>query len=700
MSSADLETPFDELLAHADWVRGLARRLVLDAARADDLVQETWVVALERPPSHADNLRAWLGSVVTSLAKSGWRSDARRGRREERGARPEALPSTEELVEEAARSRELVDHVLALDEPYRGVLLRRYFKDRTPTQIARELGRPVATVKTWLQRGHAQLRERLDAEYGDRRAWCAALLPLAQGAVPTAGAASLLPLGLAAAALVLAALWAVGALDVDDAARAPLMEESLAPEIASRPGGTTTGGDLVGAAGPHLDRTATAPVGDDGDEVVATESSAEGEALLLRGRLVDLNGEPLAGVELEWIDPGRLSWSDGARTVITGPRTYLQVGHEQQERLLADPAELERWAAGHFPRPDLASALLRGEAPPSYRAVSSAEGAVELRVPQGGSALVSRDPNWAVIGRSALRQGDGLDLWIAGRRQTVLGRVVDADGAACPDLEVTLRSAYPQELAELFAVGRGFLSAQSTVRTDELGRFRFERAPFARVNYLLAERAEGERVYRAVKGAGVDFEAPAIEVSLQLSRATVRKRVHGRVFTDAGEPSPRTTVVWGREVTETDAEGRYALELVGLEGELFAVRPGWGIAENLEAGAGLDPEALDQQGPDLRLPSGSLEIRGRVLAADGTPVAGATVGLLRATNHPGEPSYLEDLAAGRGLGYVETDGEGRFTIDGLRGTVDYRLRAEAGGLHAQSEPTRPGTVGLELVLND
>ena len=82
MSSADLETPFDELLAHADWVRGLARRLVLDAARADDLVQETWVVALERPPSHADNLRAWLGSVVTSLAKSGWRSDARRGRRD------------------------------------------------------------------------------------------------------------------------------------------------------------------------------------------------------------------------------------------------------------------------------------------------------------------------------------------------------------------------------------------------------------------------------------------------------------------------------------------------------------------------------------------------------------------------------------------------------------------------------------------
>ena len=39
-----------ELLCHQDFVRRLARGLVRDAARADDLVQEAWVLALERPP--------------------------------------------------------------------------------------------------------------------------------------------------------------------------------------------------------------------------------------------------------------------------------------------------------------------------------------------------------------------------------------------------------------------------------------------------------------------------------------------------------------------------------------------------------------------------------------------------------------------------------------------------------------------------
>ncbi len=37
----------DALLAHADFVRGLARRLVLDEAAADDIVQGTWLAALD-----------------------------------------------------------------------------------------------------------------------------------------------------------------------------------------------------------------------------------------------------------------------------------------------------------------------------------------------------------------------------------------------------------------------------------------------------------------------------------------------------------------------------------------------------------------------------------------------------------------------------------------------------------------------------
>ena len=40
----------EDLLAHSQWARALARTLVRDAATAEDLVQETWVAALKRPP--------------------------------------------------------------------------------------------------------------------------------------------------------------------------------------------------------------------------------------------------------------------------------------------------------------------------------------------------------------------------------------------------------------------------------------------------------------------------------------------------------------------------------------------------------------------------------------------------------------------------------------------------------------------------
>ncbi len=41
----------NDLSAHAPWIRSLALRLVRDTARADDLVQETFLAALEQRPA-------------------------------------------------------------------------------------------------------------------------------------------------------------------------------------------------------------------------------------------------------------------------------------------------------------------------------------------------------------------------------------------------------------------------------------------------------------------------------------------------------------------------------------------------------------------------------------------------------------------------------------------------------------------------
>ena len=56
------EAPIDveTLLAEQDWLRALARRLVTDDARADDLVQDVWLRVLSAPPRTVRSARAWL----------------------------------------------------------------------------------------------------------------------------------------------------------------------------------------------------------------------------------------------------------------------------------------------------------------------------------------------------------------------------------------------------------------------------------------------------------------------------------------------------------------------------------------------------------------------------------------------------------------------------------------------------------------
>src|SRR5580765_5992909 len=108
---------FEALLAQAGWIRSLARSLVEDSSRADDLVQQTFVAALEHPPGPATPLRRWLGAVVRNFARQDRRGERRRNERELAAARPEASASVHDVVDAIAVQRALFDAVLALDEP-------------------------------------------------------------------------------------------------------------------------------------------------------------------------------------------------------------------------------------------------------------------------------------------------------------------------------------------------------------------------------------------------------------------------------------------------------------------------------------------------------------------------------------------------------------------------------------------------------
>jgi RNA polymerase sigma-70 factor (ECF subfamily) len=177
----------EALLTHWTWVRRLARQLVLDPARSDDVVQQTWLVALQKRPQVTD-LRAWLGKVVRVTASHLHRSESRRTVHET-GVPPQAdVPTPAELVAQADRWHGLLEAVARLDEPYRSTILLRFYRNLQPRDIARRLGVPAATVRSRLKRGLERLRESLDREHeGNRNAWCRLLVPLALE-VPARGA--------------------------------------------------------------------------------------------------------------------------------------------------------------------------------------------------------------------------------------------------------------------------------------------------------------------------------------------------------------------------------------------------------------------------------------------------------------------------------------------------------------------------------
>ncbi len=161
-TTAALPDP-EEVLQHLDWVRGLALHLVGDAAEADDLRQEVWVLAqrLDRPSRIP--IRGWLSGLLRNRVRDRRRAANTRTYHEENSALVRARSAHESLaVRQASMHQVLVERLMTLREPYRSTLLARYFEDLSHAEIAERDGVALATVRSRLQRGLSELREDLD----------------------------------------------------------------------------------------------------------------------------------------------------------------------------------------------------------------------------------------------------------------------------------------------------------------------------------------------------------------------------------------------------------------------------------------------------------------------------------------------------------------------------------------------------------
>ncbi|QKV73018.1 RNA polymerase sigma factor [Amycolatopsis sp. Hca4] len=154
---------FDE---YAPPLRGyLAGRVGVHVA--DDLVAETFVVALRRRASYDPErapVRGWLYGIATNLLRNhvrqevrGFQLTARAGVEDRPAENHDAAVAGR--VDAAARLRVLAAELAALSEQDRDVLLLTSWAGLEPAEVAEALGVPASTVRSRLHR----VRHRLQA---------------------------------------------------------------------------------------------------------------------------------------------------------------------------------------------------------------------------------------------------------------------------------------------------------------------------------------------------------------------------------------------------------------------------------------------------------------------------------------------------------------------------------------------------------
>lgn len=634
------------LVQESRWIRALARSLVSDVHLADDLAQDTLVAAL----GHAGPVGAWRAFLATGLRRrmgERRRTDAARAAREQQAARREALPSTLAMVERAGVQRDLVQAVLELEEPYRTAILWRFFEELAPGEIARRSGAPVATVHTRIQRGLAQLRERLARARGAQEprdeGWVLALVPLLSPPLPAASPAAAAPL-FPALLMKTSTHVALGAL--------LLAGGALVAWRLQRPTGSTRahapGPELAAAAVPEAGLEPAAPAPELEPEPVreALPSAPAPDTALARpapapalrrvaGRALDAYGRGLAGVEL--------------------------VARPGDERF-------QSGSGGHF----------------------------TLELARAVRTLESADARYAtVLAGAAETTAETGSVVVLAPRLALAGRVLDEAGTGLSGAELRVR--LPRGFGADFGLALdGALTRDWSAVSTSDGVFSMPDVPWV----------EGARLDVHLGGFQA-LDEPLPEVSrddLWLTLARVdgaTELVRGTVLKPDGSAAAAARVALGATTTVADAHGRF--ELAPPAGErparVLALLPGFLPASaTREEFGGAWPAELT-----LRLGGDPLAIEGRVFGPDGVPVPHARVWLAEPTwfgGVEGDVTTVEALVGGddrRFWAFVETDGDGSFVLGGLS---DRTYRIQAVDAHSlllvESEPIAAGTRGVRL----
>jgi len=662
----------DELLTHAPWLRRLATQLVRDAAAADDLAQDVWLAAMRDAPPTLRNPKAWLATVARSLAFTGARSTRRRAAREEaRGVGADAL-AADDVVVEAEREREVARRVMALPEPYRTVVLMRFYRDQKPSEIARALGRPVATVKVQLQRGLERLRADLAREYGGSANWCALLAPL----LMRRSTASALAGGVVAWTIVLG----LGFVAWRWNAATPSAPVAAIAETSQEGPGAVRDADKIALSSQRESAPAQLDGASEENSSPAPVRWKERTLAPVRGRLISLDGAPLVGVVVEVQDRGRLRLADEQRSALVANNFWLAVPASLRDPARIGANELNAFLDAHFEDPRDARELLLGRGLQPESSVTADDGSFEFLSSDASSDVAVRDSELTIVGwrRDTTSEARFARAWIAAPARRLEVRCRTPLGAPIVGLKVELaaRLSTPSNADATQTGSLGVSSKTQTLVSDADGRLVFERAPECSV-HLSADLGRA--------APSLDDRPPPLpetwSVELVASLPSTDWELTGVALRPDDTPARFGTVFFGGASVGIGSDGRFELRtaFVAPTDALVLLEPGFDplLVENFGARFGSNERRVDAG--ELRLPDTRNSLAGVVLDGNGAPAANVAVHLDDPTWIAGLRSLetVESLAGGL-LGGVRTDELGRFEVRGLFDR-DYALSVRGDG---------------------
>lgn len=298
---AMVQLDLDLLLTHDAFVRSIARSILRDDADVDDVVQETYRIALARPPAVTSAFSAWLATVARRAALGLLRTRSRRERLLRDATPGKPPPTAHDILEREELRRRVVEAVLALDEPYRGTVLLVHLEGLAPVEAARRQQVPIDTIRTRLKRARARLREHFERGAGGTRALAgiaglagvattSATASAASGAIGTLVMTTAWKAAIAVCVVGLAAWWIT---DRYEPVAPPAVEVGHEPPASA----TDPANDAVAATGiPAAPERTLAPN-------TPEASSSARPATSIRGRLVDATGAPVAGATVRRVHP-------------------------------------------------------------------------------------------------------------------------------------------------------------------------------------------------------------------------------------------------------------------------------------------------------------------------------------------------------------------------------------------------------------